>query len=470
MTRPQLLQRGVLAAAVVAGLALPALAAAQDTAAAARTTSAIERRVRDAVRSAFRVLPVQNGIVLVPLGRYEGVDNIELRNGTIAINGRVVTGSEVRQRLGRDADVVLELSYFDLSTQQRLLLPSSAEEAPEARQAAPVPEAPAAPAPPEEPQRPFRREVQGRVRVGGDITVDEDELVNGPVVAVGGAVEINGKVRDDVVAIGGRVRLGPRAEVNGDVTVVGGSFRRDAGAKVLGRVNEIDFRMPPIRVEPFRDFNVRFVPWFGDGAWRTFRLLGTLLRIAFVGLLATLFVLVAPRAAERIDVAIRNEPWKAAAIGIFAQLLFIPILVLTIVLLAVSIVGIPLLLLVPFAVLAFFGALVLGFAGSAVGLARAAGNRLGWSKLTLFGLLVVGLSLIWGVTVVGRVVGLGGGPLSLVGGMLLFVGFLIEYAAWTLGLGGALMTRLGRRGDLPTTVPPPLPPPPAVEEPFVGGV
>ena len=29
-----------------------------------------------------------------------------------------------------------------------------------------------------------------------------------------------------------------------------------------------------------------------------------------------------------------------------------------------------------------------------------------------------------------------------------------EYAAWTVGLGGALLTRFGRRGPLPAVVPP----------------
>jgi hypothetical protein len=35
------------------------------------------------------------------------------------------------------------------------------------------------------------------------------------------------------------------------------------------------------------------------------------------------------------------------------------------------------------------------------------------------------------------------------GALLVFVGFVVEYAAWTVGLGGALLTRFGRHGALP---------------------
>ncbi|HEY3381560.1 MAG TPA: polymer-forming cytoskeletal protein [Vicinamibacterales bacterium] len=431
-----------------------------------RQASASERRVREAVVSRFRVLPVQNGIVLVPLGRYEGVDNIELRDGMIAVNGKVVTGGELRQRLGRDADPVLELSYFDLEAQRRLLLPPAA---PEAQQAAPdavsrpapepAPVAPAEPAipTPAEPERQFRREVEARVRLGGHIHVAEDEQVNGPVVVVGGSIDVNGRVREDVVAVGGNVHLGPRADVHGDVTVIGGTFERESGAVVGGRVNEVGVSWPAIQVRPLRNWDVHFAPWFGDGPWRTFRLLGTLLRMALFALLATLVLLVAPRAVERVDVAVRQQPWKAALIGLFAQLLFVPVLVIGVVLLVISIVGIPLLVLVPFAVLGFFVALLLGFVGSATALARSGQDRFRWSPGTSFTLLFVGLVLIWGTTVAGRMVSLGGGPLTVLGALLLFVGFMVEYAAWTVGLGGALMTRMGRSGRL---VEPPVPPVP----------
>lgn len=467
MFRARLSFSGRLAIVMLWSLGLTAVALAQaPSAPASVSASAAERRVRDAVLARYRVLPVQNGIVLVPLARVEGVDNIELRDGTIAINGHVATGAEVRERVGRDADAVLELSYFDLATQQRMLLPNDGRptQGGATREVAePQAPRPAEPEAPPVPDRVFRREVEARVRVGGDITVDEDEQVNGPVIAVGGAVTVNGRVRDAVVAVGGGVHLGPRADVRGDVTVVGGTIERDAGASVSGKVNEVALSFPGIRIRP--GWDLRWNPWFDAGPWRVFRLVGSLLRMALFTLLATLVLLLAPRAVDRVEMAVTTQPWKSALAGLLAQLFFVPVVVLVVVVLAVSIIGIPLLVLVPFGILAFFVALILGFAGVACALARLVQHRSSWSGPSTFPVLIVGLAMVWGVTVLGRLLGLGGGPLALMATLLVVVGFLIEYAAWTVGLGGALLTRFGRRGALPIVVPPA---PPAAPDPTMG--
>jgi len=424
-----------------------------------------ELRVKQAIQSAFRVLPVQNGLILVPRSRRAGVDNIELREGTIAVNGTVVTGAELRQRLGRDADAILELSYLDPGTQRRLLLPTETG-----------PPRAAEPQPPAEPgmeraepdrgpeadvrsqsevrdRRVFRRVSSGRVRLGGSIAVDEDESVTGAVVAIGGDIEVNGRVREAVVAVGGNVRLGPKAEVYGDVTTVAGAVSRDPEAVVQGHVSEIEF--PAIRLRPIGPWSIHIDPWWGGAPWRGVRLAGTLVRMGLFTLLAALILVLAPRGVERVDRAVRDEPWKAALVGFFAQLLFVPLMVITVLFLVISIVGIPLLVLVPFAVLAFFVALLMGFAGTASAVAHAARDRFGWSRPAPFALLLVGLLLIWGLTMTGRLIALPGGPFAWAAGLLLLVGFLVEYAAWTVGLGGALLTRFGRAGRLyPDSLPP----------------
>ncbi len=437
-------------------------AAQQPAAGAAAPVGA--RKVADAVLARFRVLPVQSGIVLVPLSRIPGADNVELRDGTIAINGHPVTGGEVRQLLGRDADAVLELSYLDLDLQRRLLLPAEGGRVERERPSEPVgatsataPEMPEAP-PVEVPGREFRRQVETRVRVGGNVTVDADEQVNGPVVAVFGSVSVNGRVRDNVVAVGGDVRLGPTAEVRGDVVAVGGQVHTDPSANVTGKVSEVSF--PAIRIRP--NWDLRMMPWFDAGPWRAIRLLGSVLRMALFTLLATLVLLLAPEAVQRVETAVGTQPWKSALLGLLAQLFFIPVLVIAVVVLAVSIIGIPLLVLVPFAVLAFFVALLLGFTGAVSGLARVVQHRFDWSSPTTFSMLIVGLVMVWGLTVLGRLVAFGGGPFAVTGALLVFVGFVVEYAVWTVGLGGALLTRFGRFGPPAVRVPPvpPLQPPP----------
>ncbi len=466
----------VLAFTVVSGLAAGAVAAPQEPAPSG-PASASERRVRDAVLAQYRVLPVQNGIILVPLSRVEAVDNIELRDGAIAINGRVVTGGEIRDRLGRGADVVLELSYLTLAAQQRLLLPNAGQAAAKPPAASQPPDAPSVQVPPVAevpdvlepesrsfPDRKFSREMEARVRVGGSITVAEDEAVRGAVVAVAGSVTVNGRVDEDVVAVGGNIRLGRRAEVRGDVVVVGGTIEREPGAVVRGKVSEVAFMIPGLHIRP--NWNAWSFPWFDSGQWRAFRLFASLVRMVLFALLATLILLLAPRAVERVELAVTTQFWKSALVGLLAQLFFVPVLVLTIVVLAVSIIGIPLLALVPFGILAFFVALLLGLTGAASGFARVIQNRSSSTTLTSFALLAVGLALIWGITVLGRLVALGGGPLAHIGAVVVLTGFMIEYAAWTVGLGGALLTRFGRRGPLTAAVPPM---PDLSSDPFTGG-
>ncbi len=465
LPRP-IVRRGLLAA--ILSVVLAAAAVAQEPAPPAAPGSALtaaERNVRDAVLARFRVLPVQNGIVLVPLSRIQGVDNIELREGTIAINGHPATGGEVRQALGRDAGPVLELSYVELEAQRRMFLSSEPAapanpQPPAAEPSGPRPPHGAEPVEPAVPDRTFRKNVETRVRIGGSVNVAADEEVNGPVVAVLGSVTVNGRVRDNVVAVGGNIHLGPSAEVRGDVVAVGGTVDRDAGASVAGNISEVSF--PPVHIRP--GWDVRWVPWFDAGPWRAVRLLGSLLRMALFTLLATLVLLLAPRAVQRVEMAVTTQPWKSVLVGLLAQLFFIPLLVIVGVVLAVSIIGIPLLVLLPFAVLAFFVALLLGFTGSASGLGRLLERRFDWSRPSTFSMLIVGLAMVWGITVLGRVLALGGGPLAWLAAMLIFTGFVIEYAVWTVGLGGALLTRFGRYGSVPVVVPPV---PPASADPLV---
>ena len=437
--------------------ALPAAAAQQEEG---------RERLRDTIRSRFTVLEVTGGVVLVPRTPRAGVGSVELRGGTVAINGTEVTGSELRERLGRDAEALIELSYLESAERQGLLL--GERRAPDVRSPEapsvipPVPEAPPRRLPQarRDPDRSYGRQSEGRVRIGGDIRIEEDEQVDGPVVAVLGSVYVNGRVADAVVAVGGGVTLGPRAEIRGDVTSVGGGVSRDPNAAVSGQINSVQFQVPHISVRPIDWWPFSLPAVWDRQPWHGVRLMGTLLRIALFGLLAVLATLLLPGSVGRIRDTVRFEPWKCALAGLFAQLLFVPLLVIGIVVLVISIVGIPLLVLVPFVVLAFFLALLLGFAGAAAAFAGAVVDRSTRSLPTALSLLVVGLALIWGLTVIGRVVSLAGGPVTWIAAMFLVAGFLVEYVAWTMGLGGALLTRFGRngRGWTPVT-PPPIPAP-----------
>ena len=189
-----------------------------------------------------------------------------------------------------------------------------------------------------------------------------------------------------------------------------------------------------------------------------FSLLATLLRIGLVMLLALIVAVVASGPTERISRRVAADPWVSGFVGLLAQVLFVPVLVLTVVFLAISIVGIPLLFLVPFALVALLFGVLMGFTG----VARRVGE---WAVGPYKGPLVatmVGVAVITAGAIVTRIVWLIPGPIAPLAFILWMIALFLEYVAWTVGLGALLLTRFGTRGPSAPpldVVPPPVPPP-----------
>lgn len=451
--------------AVVALLLAPALAAGQERTDPPTLPQSVVSRTLDT----YRVLLIRDGVVLTP--RRGEPHAIEISGGGIAIDGASVSGRELRDRVGEDADLLLQLSYASPTALRQAFgggtatgaapsVPPEPAPAPEPGESAPAPVPPLPPDASEPPEPPSgHREVHSgaKVRVGGSVKVDENEVVRDAVVAVGGSVRVDGQVDQDVVAVGGGVTLGPHAVVNGAVTAIGGRIDRAPGAVVHGETTEISVPLNPLAL-----FAGMPIHWYGAemfSGW--FRLVATLLRIGLMMLVAIIVVLVARAPVERIARRAGEDPWLSGMVGLLAQVLFIPILVITIVVLAISIIGIPLLVLVPFALVALLFGIVLGLTG----VARRIGTwAVGYERGPLVA-TAVGVVLITALALLARLTWLVPthvGPIAL---MLGIVAFFVEYAAWTVGLGALLLTRFGTRGPSTSTASdgyvPPIPPVPA---------
>lgn len=431
------------------------------------TTTTVDPILKQRVERRFDVLPIQGGVVLKPK-RTTAVRVIEIREGTIEVDSVPATGALLREKLGADADLVLQVSYLSTDALTGWYAPPPAPAKPPAAAAPPpAPEAAtpeATPPPTAEPEdvhaddqkdEEHWRRSAARVNIGGDITIEPDERVSDPVVAVGGSVTVLGHVDDDVVAVGGSVHLGPKAVVRGSVTSVGGRVEQAHGAIIRGEVNEVRFGSPNFQFHPGFLLG-SFGGWDMFSGW--FRLVGTLLRLGIVLILVFVSMLVAPRVVERIGERAAREPWMSGFTGLLAQLLFVPVLVLSVVVLAVSIIGIPLLVLVPFAILAFLLAVLIGFSGVVLRIGRWAAG----SERPPFVTLAVGVVVVAAVGLLARTFGLIPAPLWPITWFLGLLGFFAEYIAWTVGLGAALLTRFGTRGPrpvmpAPTDYPPPLP-------------
>jgi hypothetical protein len=446
--------------AAACGAALLLVAGGVSTAARqpapSAATEAGRTALRDAVTARFDVTLLQRGVALVPKQTRGDVRLIEVSNGAVLINGAPVTGRELRDRLGAsDADLALQLSYLDDALRRALFAPPPPVPTPTPTQPSidtPI-EQPASPSPGAD-IRPNRYRRHGAVvRIFTGASIDEDEIVSGDVVVVLGSARIDGEVRENVVVVLGGVTLGPKAVVHRDLTVIGGSLRRASGARVDGDVVEVSLGDVNINVMPFGPPSLLFGP-LGE-LLRIAGLLFTTFRIILFGLLAAATLIVARDAVQRTGAAAAAEPWKAGFVGLAAQLLFAPILFVTSVILLISIIGIPLLLLLPFVIVGFLLFSLLGFAGVALRVGETIQERIGWMPRPFVAvwLGVVTLALL---TIGGRLVGLFGGGFSVISWALLLAGGVIEYVAWTTGLGAALMTRFQRR---PAAALPPPPPP-----------
>ena len=409
------------------------LVCATGSQAAAQTDRTALEALRRQVERRFIVSPVTDGLVLRPRALARRGQVVEVSGGDIVVDSAPVTGSELRGKLGADADLVLQLSYLDVAAQRRLFSGTPA--------VAP-PEPPSPPRPPQPSEFPRSRRSDERVHIGGSVTVDEDEAIDGDVVAIGGSAHVLGEVRGDVVAIGGYVELGPNAVVRKDVTVVGGTLRRDPAARVDGEIHEIG--VGALGISGWRLAPPSLAAMGGRTLGAGFRLLATAVRVAVLCLLAALVVLMGREYVERVGAHAAAQPLKAGAVGFLAQVVFLPILIITIILLVVTIVGIPLLLLLPFALLGLAAIALIGFTAVGYHVGRLLGARLGWVNVGPYASTMTGILLLVSPLLLARLAGLGGGLFSPMGFALGLIGILVQYLAWTIGFGAVALVRFGR--------------------------
>lgn len=309
---------------------------------------------------------------------------------------------------------------------------------------------PAPPAQPPSASTPARRSSELRAAVGRSVVIQRDEEVREAVVVIGGNLRIDGIVRGDAAVVGGDLELGPDARVGGEVAVVGGKVRRAAGAMVAGGISDI--RAPVLPRWPSRgeirellDFDALPRPPIGGVS------IG---RAAVLAVLMVIVLAVARGRVVRVAGAAGARPIRSLLVGLCVEVLFVPVLVLTSVLLAVTVIGIPFLfVLLPVALFGAAAMLLLGFTGLAVRVGGWVERLLGLGLRSVVVASGLGLLVIMGPTLLARWLGGVGGPSQDAATALVALGIGAEFLVWTMGLGAAVITRFGRRA----LVPPPLP-------------
>jgi hypothetical protein len=285
------------------------------------------------------------------------------------------------------------------------------------------------------------------VRIFGDIHVPSGKRVSDDVVAVFGSVDVEGEVQGDVVAVMGSVRVRDGAVVDGEVVSVGGVVDQEEGATIQGQTVSVGF-LPVSWGIPGLPFTLGAIA----AGWIAAALAGWIFAIAFPGRL----IRVAATASRRTGASF--------VLGVLS----IPGFVALMVLMFVTVVGIPLAFLLPFAYI------LLAYAGH-----LAATYVLG-CKLT--GRTLGGPGLVWPILAGSLLVALFfavGAMLFVIPGMTrpfaLFaalLGCLMAVGLTAIGTGAFLLSKLGAEprdlvwgSEAPAAAPVVAPPAPATPPP-----
>ncbi len=304
-----------------------------------------------------------------------------------------------------------------------------------------------------------------QIRMGDTVRIVEGDTLPEGLLALDAAVHLEGVVDGDVFLLGGEIDLGPESRVTGRL--------RWADARVLGNRDAVALGITEIA--PPSDLSVPATiettparpPESPREATRTDRRRGADAAVdhlggAFLGIARTfltfLLLLVGgfallhlvPGHLDLVARTARRSPGRSTLVGLAGLVLAFPIWIVGTVSLAVSILGIPLLLAwVPLFPLLAFLAIALGYLAIALNLGRwAAALDHPWARRwegsppsTQIGL---GLAILLGLFALASALRIGGPWFGFFEGALQFTAIVLTSFAICVGLGSVILSKAGR--------------------------
>lgn len=270
----------------------------------------------------------------------------------------------------------------------------------------------------------------GMVRLFSDARVGPGDHLDGDVVAVFGSVHVAGHVTGSVVAVFGSVDFEPGASVGGDAVAVGGSVEDAEGVRIEGQT--VSIGLAPITLG---------LP--GVPVMLGFLVLGWLVTLFFGWVFAVLF----PERLARVAVTSSRRTLVSLLLGLLA-FLCMPVVAI---LLIVTVIGLPIGIMLPFAYVAIVYAGQI--AGTYVLGSKLTRHRLGDPRAMpaiIAGTLLVGCFfaigvLLWNFPGAGRTIAV----------FFHLVGLLVITGLSLIGSGAFLLSRLGTRpASLDDSAPP----------------
>ncbi len=251
-----------------------------------------------------------------------------------------------------------------------------------------------------------------------EVEIGLDERIEGTVFCFNDIV-INGLVTRDVVSLQ-TVTVTGTGEVRGDV--IGKDIRRERGGKILGQRQEV----------PFPDVFSLGVPRVGSVTTGVYHFL-----LIFVLLfIAIIIAALAPKPLGRVVNRLSLNFVASFFWGLLFWLALVPVLVL----LVITIVGIPLIIIYPFVILF---AILLGYAAIAQTIGERVCGKFNWHQKSLYARIACGvlaLELPHLLYVLLESIGL-----DALGTFFLVMYYIIGFFALSIGVGAALSSKFGMK-------------------------
>jgi hypothetical protein len=264
----------------------------------------------------------------------------------------------------------------------------------------------------------------GMVKMFANARVEKDKHVVGEVVTVFGDIEIEGEVSGDVVAVMGSVKLGPEAIVDGDVVAVGGGIERHPSSQVQG--DTVGISLLPLLTWGLPTVPVVVVTLIV--AWAFSLFVGWLVNVIF------------PERFVNIAVTSSRRSGASFLLGVLSG----PLCFLVMLLLFITLIGIPLAFLLPplFVVASYIGQLAATYV---LGCRLLPGRRSPEEGRNLIPALAAGAGLILALFLVGVVLAVFPGLGRVIALFFSAVGALLLLGITAIGTGAVILSRGGSR-------------------------
>jgi hypothetical protein len=313
-----------------------------------------------------------------------------------------------------------------------------------------------------------------QVHIGESVRVETDDDVEGTLLIVDGDLLVEGRVRGDILLLGGEIELGDDARVDGDLRWIDARVLGDRGAvrgdilEVTGIVTQTEAQLraelertlrdslrdvvraemePRASVRTGRDTSRSVFRNIVRGLGGLFQTALTFLLLVGLGLAILYFF---PRHFETVARTAHNATGRSALVGLAGLVLAFPTWILGIVVLAITIIGIPVMLLwLPVFPLAFAMAMVLGYLAMAWNLGRWVSRRQfqgleGFETSRPAAQIGTGVAVLLVAFALAHLFRMGGPVLGIFHGLLTFVGVVLSMVAIVVGLGAVILSRAGR--------------------------